>query len=53
MKRTLLAATLAMTFANAANAAGEAKNIIFFLGDGMVRQPSRHPAFLNTVKTAA
>lgn len=35
MKRTLLAATLAMTFANAANAAGEAKNIIFFLGDGM------------------
>ena len=35
MKRTLLAATLAMTFANVANAAGEAKNIIFFLGDGM------------------
>lgn len=35
MKRTLLAATLALTFANLAHAAGEAKNIIFFLGDGM------------------
>ena len=35
MKRTLLAAALALSFANAAQAAGEAKNIIFFLGDGM------------------
>ncbi|NRR33957.1 alkaline phosphatase [Oxalobacteraceae bacterium] len=35
MKRTLLAAALALSFANAAHAAGEAKNIIFFLGDGM------------------
>ncbi|MDO9194580.1 MAG: alkaline phosphatase, partial [Undibacterium sp.] len=35
MKRTLIAAALALTFANVANAAGEAKNIIFFLGDGM------------------
>lgn len=35
MKRTLLAAAMALSFANAANAAGEAKNIIFFLGDGM------------------
>jgi alkaline phosphatase len=34
MKRTLLAAALALTF-SAAHAAGEAKNIIFFLGDGM------------------
>ena len=33
MKRTLLAAALAA--ANLANAAGEAKNVIFFLGDGM------------------
>lgn len=35
MKRTLLAAAMALSFAQAANAAGEAKNIIFFLGDGM------------------
>ena len=35
MKRTLIAAALALTFANVATAAGEAKNIIFFLGDGM------------------
>ncbi len=35
MKRTMIAATLALTFAQAAYAAGEAKNIIFFLGDGM------------------
>jgi alkaline phosphatase len=39
MKRTLSAAavatTLALCLANAANAAGEAKNVIFFLGDGM------------------
>lgn len=35
MKRTLIAAALALTFANVVNAAGEAKNIIFFLGDGM------------------
>ncbi|CAN5730089.1 alkaline phosphatase [soil metagenome] len=35
MKRTLLAAAVALSFANAAQAAGEAKNIIFFLGDGM------------------
>jgi len=34
MKRTLLAAALAFSF-SAAHAAGEAKNIIFFLGDGM------------------
>ncbi len=35
MKRTLLAAALALSVADAAHAAGEAKNIIFFLGDGM------------------
>ena len=35
MKRTLVAAALALSFAQAAHAAGEAKNIIFFLGDGM------------------
>ncbi|MHA4871459.1 alkaline phosphatase [Duganella sp. PWIR1] len=35
MKRTLLAAALTLSFAQAAHAAGEAKNIIFFLGDGM------------------
>jgi alkaline phosphatase len=35
MKRTLLAAALTLSFAQAAYAAGEAKNIIFFLGDGM------------------
>ncbi len=35
MKPTLLAATLALSFASTAQAAGEAKNIIFFLGDGM------------------
>ena len=35
MKRTLLAAALTLSFASAAQAAGEAKNIIFFLGDGM------------------
>ncbi|MBI3285702.1 MAG: alkaline phosphatase [Burkholderiales bacterium] len=35
MKRTLIAAALALGFADAAVAAGEAKNIIFFLGDGM------------------
>ncbi|MBV7534834.1 alkaline phosphatase [Duganella sp. sic0402] len=35
MKRTLLAAALTLSFAQAAQAAGEAKNIIFFLGDGM------------------
>ncbi|MFZ6773794.1 alkaline phosphatase [Undibacterium sp. SXout7W] len=35
MKRTLLASILALTFTSAAHAAGEAKNIIFFLGDGM------------------
>lgn len=35
MKRTLLSAALVLCFVNAANAAGEAKNIIFFLGDGM------------------
>lgn len=37
MKRTLLAAALALSFsaAHTAHAAGEAKNIIFFLGDGM------------------
>ncbi len=35
MKRTLFTAALALCFADAANAAGEAKNIIFFLGDGM------------------
>ncbi|MYM22053.1 sulfatase-like hydrolase/transferase [Duganella sp. FT135W] len=35
MKRTFIAAALALTFAQAAYAAGEAKNIIFFLGDGM------------------
>jgi len=35
MKRTLLAAALALSFSGAAHAAGEAKNIIFFLGDGM------------------
>lgn len=32
---TIVGATLALAFANLANAAGEAKNIIFFLGDGM------------------
>ncbi|WP_394781244.1 alkaline phosphatase, partial [Undibacterium sp.] len=32
---TLLAALLAVSFAAPAMAAGEAKNIIFFLGDGM------------------
>ncbi|SDF78005.1 MULTISPECIES: alkaline phosphatase [unclassified Duganella] len=35
MKRTLVAAALALSFTQAAYAAGEAKNIIFFLGDGM------------------
>ena len=35
MKHTMIAAALALSFANVANAAGEAKNIIFFLGDGM------------------
>ena len=35
MKRTLVAAALALSFTQAAHAAGEAKNIIFFLGDGM------------------
>ena len=35
IKRTLIAALLAATFAPQAYAAGEAKNIIFFLGDGM------------------
>jgi alkaline phosphatase len=35
MKRTLLATALTLSFASAAQAAGEAKNIIFFLGDGM------------------
>jgi alkaline phosphatase len=35
MKHTLLAAALTLSFAQAAHAAGEAKNIIFFLGDGM------------------
>ena len=35
MKHTIIAAALALGFASAANAAGEAKNIIFFLGDGM------------------
>jgi alkaline phosphatase len=35
IKRTLTAALLAATFAPQAYAAGEAKNIIFFLGDGM------------------
>jgi alkaline phosphatase len=35
IKRTLIAILLASTFAPQAFAAGEAKNIIFFLGDGM------------------
>lgn len=35
MKPTLLYAALAFSFTTAAHAAGEAKNIIFFLGDGM------------------
>lgn len=35
MKRTILGAALALCSAHAAHAAGEAKNIIFFLGDGM------------------
>ncbi|MES2047779.1 MAG: alkaline phosphatase [Pseudomonadota bacterium] len=35
LKRTIISATLALTFANLAHASGEAKNIIFFLGDGM------------------
>jgi len=35
MKRTLLAGAVLLTFGSAAHAAGEAKNIIFFLGDGM------------------
>ena len=35
LPRTIIAATLALAFSNFANAAGEAKNIIFFLGDGM------------------
>ncbi len=35
MKRTLLATALTLSFVSAAQAAGEAKNIIFFLGDGM------------------
>ena len=35
LPRTIIAATLALAFANIANAAGEVKNIIFFLGDGM------------------
>ncbi len=35
IKRTLVAATLAALCAPLAHAAGEAKNVIFFLGDGM------------------
>ncbi|MES2259340.1 MAG: alkaline phosphatase [Pseudomonadota bacterium] len=35
MQRTLISALLALAFSQAAQAAGEAKNIIFFLGDGM------------------
>ena len=35
MKHTMIAGALALAFANVASAAGEAKNIIFFLGDGM------------------
>jgi alkaline phosphatase len=35
IKRSLIAALLAATFASQVYAAGEAKNIIFFLGDGM------------------
>ncbi|MES2015117.1 MAG: alkaline phosphatase [Pseudomonadota bacterium] len=35
MKRTLLAAALLLSYAATAQASGEAKNIIFFLGDGM------------------
>lgn len=35
IKRSLIAAVLAATFVSQAYAAGEAKNIIFFLGDGM------------------
>ncbi len=35
IKRTLTAALLAASFAPLAHAAGEAKNVIFFLGDGM------------------
>ena len=35
LNRTIIAATLTLVFSNLANAAGEAKNIIFFLGDGM------------------
>lgn len=35
IKRTLIAATLAAAFAPLCHAAGEAKNVIFFLGDGM------------------
>jgi len=35
MKRTLLAGAVLLTFGSVAHAAGEAKNIIFFLGDGM------------------
>jgi alkaline phosphatase len=35
IKRTLIAAVIAASFTPCAQAAGEAKNIIFFLGDGM------------------
>lgn len=35
MKTTVLAALVAATLSGAAHAAGEAKNVIFFLGDGM------------------
>ena len=35
IKRSLIAAAIAVSFAAQAYAAGEAKNVIFFLGDGM------------------
>ena len=35
IKRSLMAAAIAVAFAVPAHAAGEAKNVIFFLGDGM------------------
>ncbi|MFC7422106.1 alkaline phosphatase [Iodobacter arcticus] len=35
MKQTLIASACLLAFAQAAQAAGEAKNVIFFLGDGM------------------
>ena len=35
MKRTLISAALLLSYGASAHAAGEAKNIIFFLGDGM------------------